>query len=51
MVVLRQIYGMLVALLLWYQKFKKDMNSIVFVFDNYDPCVENMIYNLKQHTV
>ena len=50
-VVIRAIYGMLVALLLWYQKFKKYLKSIGFVFNKYDPCVVNRMVNEKQHTV
>ena len=50
-VLLRTIYGRLFASLLWYQKFKKDLKSVGFVLNNYDPCVSNMIVDEKQHTV
>ena len=50
LVILRAIRGMLVASLLWYHKFNKDLKSIVFVFNIYDPCVENSTVNEKQHT-
>ena len=50
-VVLREIDGMLVALLLWYQKFKKYLKSIGFVFNKYDTCVANRVVNEKHHTV
>ena len=36
--VLRAIYGMLVSALLWYKKFKKDLESIGFIFNPYDAC-------------
>ena len=47
--VLRVIYVMLGAKLLWYQKFKKHLKSILFVFNKYDPCVANITVNKKQH--
>ena len=50
-VALRAIYGMLIASLLWYKKFRKDLESIDFVFNNYDPRVANRMVNKKQHTV
>ena len=49
-VVLRAIDGMLVALLLWYQKFKKYLKSIGSVCNKYDLCVVNRMVNEKQHT-
>ena len=39
--VLRAIYGMLVSALLWYKKFKKDLESIGFIFNPYNACVVN----------
>jgi Reverse transcriptase (RNA-dependent DNA polymerase) len=50
-VVLRAIYGMLQAALLWYKKFRGDLESIGFKFNPYDPCVANRMVNNKQHTV
>ena len=50
-VVLRALYGMLVASLLWYAKFRKDLESIGFVFNPYDPCVANRMKNEKQQTI
>jgi len=50
-VVLRALYGMLVASLLWYQKFRRDLEAIGFKFNVYDPCVANRIVNGKQHTI
>ena len=35
------IYGMLEALLLWYRKFKSDLESQDFVFNAYAACVAN----------
>ena len=49
--VIMVIYGMLVASLLWYQKFRKDLESIGFKFNPYDPCVANRMVRSKQHTV
>ena len=45
------IYGMLVAALLWYKKFRQDLESIGFKFNPYDPCVANRMIKGKQHTV
>ena len=49
--VLKAIYGMLQAALLWYKKFRKDLEGIGFVFNGYDPCVANQNVNEKQHTI
>ena len=49
--VLKALYGMLVASLLWYSKFKKDLEGLGFVFNPYDPCIANKIVNGKQHTI
>ena len=49
--VLRGLYGMLIAALLWYAKFRKDLEQIGFEFNPYDPCVCNKIVEHKQHTV
>src|SRR5210317_2447346 len=45
------LYGMLVAALLWYKKFKAELEEIGFKFNPYDPCVANRMVNRKQHTV
>ena len=50
-VVLRAIYGMLQAALLWYQKFKRDLEDIGFKFNPYDPCVANRKVHGSQQTV
>ena len=39
--VLRAIYGMLIAALLFYKKFREDLEEHGFQFNPYDPCVEN----------
>ena len=49
--VLRAIYGMLQAALLWYKKFRKDLEEIGFKFNPYDPCVANKMVRGKQHTI
>jgi hypothetical protein len=49
--VLRGLYGMLVAALLWYTDFKNDLEGKGFVFNPYDPCVANKTIDKKQHTV
>ena len=49
--VLRALYGMLVAALLWYRKFRDDLESQGFVFNPYDPCVANRWVDHKRHTV
>jgi hypothetical protein len=48
---LRAIYGMLQSSLLYYKKFQKDIESIGFEVNPYDPCVANRIIKGKQHTV
>ena len=47
----KALYGMLQSSLLYYKKFRKDIESIGFVVNPYDPCVANRIVNGKQHTV
>ena len=49
--VLKAIYGMLQAALLWYQKFKTDLESKGYEFNPYDACVANKMINGKQHTI
>jgi len=50
-VVLRALYGMLVASLLRYEKFRKDLESIGFKSNVYDSRVARRIVNEKQHTI
>jgi hypothetical protein len=49
--VLRALYGMLVAALIWYRKFRSDLENIGFVFNPYDPCVANHEIKGSQQTV
>ena len=39
--VLRALYGMLIAALLWYKKFRSDLEEVRFVFNLYNPYVTN----------
>ena len=39
--VLKAIYGMLQAALLWYNKFQQELEKDGFEFNAYDPCVGN----------
>ena len=48
---MRAIYGMLVASLIWYKKFKQDLESIGFEFNPYDPCVANREVEGSQQTI
>ena len=49
--VLRAIYGMLEASMLWYKKLRGDLEAIGFEFNPYDPCVANRNVNGKQQTI
>ena len=49
--IIRAIYGMIIASMLWYQKFRKDLEEHGFKFNPYDPCVANKMVNGKQQTV
>ena len=48
---LKALYGMLIAALLFYRQFKKDLEEIGFIFNPYDMCVANRFVNGKQHTI
>ena len=48
---LKALYGMLIASLLYYKRFVKDITTIGFKINPYDPCVANCIVNGKQHTI
>ena len=50
-VVLRAIYGMLEAALLWYKKFRKELEEVGFKFNPYDPCVANRVVRKLQQTI
>ena len=45
--ILRAIYGMLEASILWYRKLRSDLESIGFKFNTYDPCVANRTISKK----
>jgi hypothetical protein len=47
----KALYGMLQSSLPYYKKFRKDIESIGFVVNPYDPCVANRTVKGKQHTV
>ena len=47
----KALYGMLQSSLLYYKKFRKDIESIGFKVNPYDSCVANRTFNGKQHTV
>ena len=49
--VLKALYDMLISSMLWYKKFRADLEDIGFVFNPYDPCVANSTVNGKQHTI
>ena len=51
LVLQKAILGMLVASMLWYQKFCKDLESIDFVFNEFDPCVVNRIRDGNHHPI
>ena len=49
--VLKAIYGMLIAALLWFHKMRKDLGENGFKFNPCEPCVSNKIVDAKQQTV
>ena len=49
--VLKAIYGTLQAALLYYRKWRKDLESIGYTINKYDPCVANKTINGNQHTI
>ena len=51
LIVLKAIYGQLVCSLLWYLHFRKDLESVGFVFNPYDMCVCNRLIEGSQQTV
>jgi hypothetical protein len=48
---LMALYGMLIASILWYKKFRKDIESIGFEMNPYDICVANRTAKGVQHPV
>ena len=49
--VVRAIYGMLISSLLWYKKFRGDIETQGFEFNPYDACVANRMVNGHQQTI
>jgi hypothetical protein len=49
--VLKAMYGMLEAALLWYKTFRKDLEDIGFIFNPYVPCVANKKVQGSQQTI
>ena len=45
------IYGTMVASLLYYRKFTKNLKKMGFVINPYDPCVANKTVDGKQMTI
>jgi hypothetical protein len=48
---LKALYGMLMSSVLYYKKFRKDIESVGFEVSPYDICVANRKVNGKQQTV
>ena len=48
---LKALYGMLESSLLYYKKFKADIENIGFEINPYDPCVANRNIKGTQHTI
>ena len=42
---------MLISAMLWYNKFRSNLENIGFEFNPYNPCVANRIISEKQHTI
>ena len=51
LVILKVIYGMLEASLLWYRKLREDLEMIGFKFNPYDAFVANRWWNKQQPTI
>jgi hypothetical protein len=48
---LKALYGMIQSALLFFKKFRNDLEQIGFKVNDYDPCVANCSVNGTQHTV
>ena len=48
---MKALYGMMKASVLYYKKFRGDIEGIGYVVNPYDPCVANKVINGKQHTI
>ena len=46
--ILKSLYGLLKAVLLFYKKIVKRFNDIVFKLNPYDPCITKRIVNEKK---
>jgi hypothetical protein len=49
--ILKALYGMIKSALLFYKKFKDNLEGIGFKVNNYDPCVANRMIKGNQQTV
>jgi hypothetical protein len=49
--ILKALYGMIQSALLFYKKFRKDLEGIGFKVNDYDPCVANRIVDGEQQTI
>ena len=47
----KALYGMMTASVLYYKKFRNDIESIGYEVNPYDNCVANKMINGKQHTI
>ena len=47
----KAIYGLIQSTLLFYNKLRRDLESIGFKINLYNPCIANQVVNGKQHTV
>ena len=48
---LKSLYGIMQAALLWYRTFVKCLKDDGFKINKYDPCIANNIINGKQCTI
>jgi hypothetical protein len=48
---LKALYGMIQSALLFYKKFRKDLEGIGFKINDYDPCVANRIIDGEHYKV
>ena len=46
---MKALYGMLKAVLLYHKKFREGLEAELYVFNPYDPCVTNNYIEKKQH--
>ena len=42
---------MLISAMLWYRKFRNDLEGVGFIFNPYDPCIANRMIKKKQQTI